>query len=744
MGCCSTQPKKAQHHFDYSLCLSAQQHKHLNELFSRYATNEILNFSQFTQVFLKTQDFPEEVKQSAYQAFCSPDVKQVNLHSFLQTLCKALRSNRKFSLEFLFKVFDINNDGELSKEEFDLFVKCLIDEPYLEIDSGPKRLTQFTREIGKLKHFDKLLAPFAVLPTIEGEREAFTLYQNTLKSIDEGSERWLISSHWLSAWKAFTTKQREKAPKRPHPPGDIDNSYLHSPNTSVLKLELEEHKDYELLTKKTWTELFKQYGGGPEICRKYIKVGQQLELELHPPMMVFYRPYPGLDNADPSTRRKMTFTRMNTIEEVLVKYRTDIGLQGQVVLKRSTDNKVWEVLTDLQMTLDELKPKIDDSYLVISQQRDPNKKISLQSPGFNGSTFSTNGFSYSTSKSISPRTQVTGFKKLPHGPGLVGLKNLGQTCYISCVVQCLAHILPIREVLLDNELNIRQIKSRSSKITMTLALLFGELWKGSKPHVNPINFVKAFNSSYPRFNGDEQHDSHDFLATLLDILNEDLKPHEESSKPRAELTNADNDQVNELGSDYWRFMKSNGSTISNVCSGLTKISLICKNCSQVKVRFEDTLYLSVACEAADASSMTLNECLRSHFSEDRFQANCEHCASDELHSIRIRLYNAPQVLIICLKRFTAKAGRISKVTKAIEFPSEGLDLSKLVVGRVPSVYDLTAVVNHFGDIHHGHYTAVCKGDTQWVYFDDDAVSISSDDTSQWAQSGYILFYQLRS
>mmetsp|Transcript_8924 Transcript_8924/g.17246 ORF Transcript_8924/g.17246 Transcript_8924/m.17246 type:complete len:747 (-) Transcript_8924:789-3029(-) len=746
MGCCSSQPKKGHSKLDSSRYLSAQQIENLTELFKRYATNDILRYSQFTQVFSKTQNFPEGVKTSAYTAFCSEGEKSINQSSFMVTLCRVLRSNRKASLEFLFKVFDVDRDKELSAQEFSVFATHMISEPYLELEQGPYSLAKFTKEMRKLKEFDNLLSPFALVPTIEGERESFRRYQSALNSYTEGTERWLIAAHWLNAWKAFTDEQPDKVIKPPIPPGHIDNYYLHMPNSRNLKPDLEEHKDYELLTKKAWTELYKQYAGGPEICRKYVELEGKMMLELHPPIMVFYRPYVNTEKADPNTLKKIVFSCVNTLEEAVNKYRTDTGLQHQCTVKRSSDKKVWEFLSDMSVTLYELKPTQEDCFLVIPLQRDQGKKISLQGLALSGSSFSTNGISQGSARSGSPtsRHQFASFKKMTQGPGQVGLVNLGQTCYMNCVLQCVAHIFPFRSVLLDDQLNVKPFPEDTSKLMKTLAQLFFELWQGAKPHISPLNFAKAFKNRNSRFDAGEQHDSHDFLAMLLDNLNEDLKPNKEMEKPNAELTNAEEDEVQELGNEYWNFVKENGSTVSNICSGLTKIKLTCKNCSQDKVKFEEVLYLSVACEGFSGASVTLNECLRQHFSEDKFKANCEQCQADVQHSMRIRLYNAPQVLIICLKRFSAKSGRVSKINKAVDFPSTGLDLSKLVVGRTPSLYDLVAVVNHFGDIHQGHYTAACKNDKHWVYFDDDFVTMTTEDTSQWAQSGYILFYQLRS
>ena len=72
----------------------------------------------------------------------------------------------------------------------------------------------------------------------------------------------------------------------------------------------------------------------------------------------------------------------------------------------------------------------------------------------------------------------------------------------------------------------------------------------------------------------------------------------------------------------------------------------------------------------------------------------------------------------------------------VDFPLEGLDLSKYVVAD-PSImspngeamiYDCYAVSNHFGGTGGGHYTAFAKNplDNKWYNFDDSTVSEVSE------------------
>ena len=59
-------------------------------------------------------------------------------------------------------------------------------------------------------------------------------------------------------------------------------------------------------------------------------------------------------------------------------------------------------------------------------------------------------------------------------------------------------------------------------------------------------------------------------------------------------------------------------------------------------------------------------------------------------------------------------------------------------------YDLCGIVNHFGSLNFGHYTAYAKNSTnnQWKEFDDSTVRDASSD-GVISDASYILFYRRR-
>jgi hypothetical protein len=133
-----------------------------------------------------------------------------------------------------------------------------------------------------------------------------------------------------------------------------------------------------------------------------------------------------------------------------------------------------------------------------------------------------------------------------------------------------------------------------------------------------------------------------------------------------------------------------------------------------------------------------------------------HCDPLVAHWVRDRrLLVAPPVLVVQLVRHRLLPdGRAYKTHYPVVFGSE-LDLANLAFAapvvdlrvHLPNrIYDLYGIILHQGpSLHHGHYIALVKDDTQWLICDDTEVRPYPVDfnDSQLQQSAYILYYKQR-
>ncbi|KAL0234231.1 hypothetical protein PCE1_001268 [Barthelona sp. PCE] len=123
---------------------------------------------------------------------------------------------------------------------------------------------------------------------------------------------------------------------------------------------------------------------------------------------------------------------------------------------------------------------------------------------------------------------------------------------------------------------------------------------------------------------------------------------------------------------------------------------------------------------------------------------CPHCKQRVSPVKMTKLWSAPKMLTIQLKRFGANSSRYHRVDTDIDFP-EVIDIAPFVEHPQQStVYELYAVSLHHGSLGGGHYTAAVKHavNRSWFYCDDSHVR-SCDLNSVSGSAAYVLMYMRR-
>lgn len=122
--------------------------------------------------------------------------------------------------------------------------------------------------------------------------------------------------------------------------------------------------------------------------------------------------------------------------------------------------------------------------------------------------------------------------------------------------------------------------------------------------------------------------------------------------------------------------------------------------------------------------ISLEDCLDEFEREEVLSENdtwyCPRCKQHQRASKKFDLWKTPDILVVHLKRFSSSGWRREKLDVLVDFPIEGLDLTKRVFGDdgKTEVYDLVGVDCHWGGLGGGHYTAHAKNfvDGQWYSY----------------------------
>ncbi|XP_035849370.1 probable ubiquitin carboxyl-terminal hydrolase creB isoform X1 [Sander lucioperca] len=125
------------------------------------------------------------------------------------------------------------------------------------------------------------------------------------------------------------------------------------------------------------------------------------------------------------------------------------------------------------------------------------------------------------------------------------------------------------------------------------------------------------------------------------------------------------------------------------------------------------------------------------------QMYCDKCDAKSDATIKCVIKHHPEVLMLLLKRFEFDYRYMTyvKINRTVDVPH---------TLQIPEnqAYELYAVVEHFGDLRSGHYTATIKSqeDNRWYNFNDATVTLLDNqpfqqDAFKKSSSAYLLFYR---
>ncbi|XP_053728116.1 ubiquitin carboxyl-terminal hydrolase 2a isoform X2 [Synchiropus splendidus] len=377
-----------------------------------------------------------------------------------------------------------------------------------------------------------------------------------------------------------------------------------------------------------------------------------------------------------------------------------------------------------------------------AQETCSSSSSSSSSRGFNSSLWepSTNGISDSTARDSTNSKSAQ---------GLVGLKNLGNTCFMNSILQCLSNTHSLRDYCLHNSHRRDLNNTRTNTALMEeFAKLIQTMWTSSSSDaVSPSEFKTQIQRYAPRFVGYNQQDAQEFLRFLLDGLHNEI--NRVTVRPRGTVEDFDHLPDEEKGKKMWsKYLEREDSKIVDLFVGQLKSSLTCSHCGFCSTVFDPFWDLSLPI-AKGYGEVSLMECMRLFTKEDVLDGDekptCYRCKARRRCTKKFTIQKFPKILVLHLKRFS-EARRTSKLSTFVNFPMKDLDLREFASeNSTNAVYNLYAVSNHSGTTMGGHYTAYCRNPNsgEWYTFNDSRVTPMSSSQVR-SSDGYVLFYELAS
>jgi len=342
---------------------------------------------------------------------------------------------------------------------------------------------------------------------------------------------------------------------------------------------------------------------------------------------------------------------------------------------------------------------------------------------------------------------------------LIGLNNIGATCYMNSTLQCLSNTEELTYYFLNK---FKYDPNNNNKImSNTYYNLILNLWNkdNNNKSFSPNDFKEKLSQENPLFKGIAANDSKDLIQFLIERFHKELNIINNDNNFNNDYNQ--NDQLNEQKMKELfmnEFEINYNSIISDLFYGILEIKSQCQGCKSIKYNFQVYSFIEFPLEKVNQfcfnvgrkinnnnknPDIDLYECFEYYRSQElmtgdnRMYCNICNNTCDSLYENS--LYSTPKYLIINLNR-----GRGAVYECNVIFP-DVLELHDFVSDKNGNVnYELYAVICHIGPSSmSGHFVAYCKNrmNKKWYLYNDAFVTLCENNNEYQKGMPYILFYQ---
>ncbi|OMJ07624.1 Ubiquitin carboxyl-terminal hydrolase 42 [Smittium culicis] len=307
-----------------------------------------------------------------------------------------------------------------------------------------------------------------------------------------------------------------------------------------------------------------------------------------------------------------------------------------------------------------------------------------------------------------------------------GLNNLGNTCFLNSVLQCLTYTPCLAEFLLSKS-HSSNCSSRTNCISCLLESHISlALNSTNSSSISPKSIVGKLRLIAKNMRVGRQEDSHEFLRYLIEAMLENLPSNFPKKKNSSPII------TNDI--EIYKFITSN--FITNMFAGFLESKVTCLTCSNVSSTLEKSFDLSLSILNSSSLKKSISQFTAVETLVGNNQYKCEKCRILSNATKQFCFKTLPNILTIQLARFNPING--AKINKFVQFDTT----LKLTSSTSEERFNLFAVLVHSGhSSRSGHYYCYVKNSNGCWYEMNDSMVRQVSEASVLKQTAYLLFYE---
>lgn len=229
---------------------------------------------------------------------------------------------------------------------------------------------------------------------------------------------------------------------------------------------------------------------------------------------------------------------------------------------------------------------------------------------------------------------------------ITGLRNMGNTCYINSMLQCLFATTKFRDLFVTGKFEdfFNQNYSNRPQLSKSFNILFKKMYINGGCSVVPTSFLKVLNHLRPDLRiPDDQQDTQEFLMVVLDRLHDELSNQAVVANEYPDMLLYDEHHMDVNGKEYKKWFEEsvigNGlAPIDHIFQGQIENILECQRCGNSSFSYSTFYVLSLAIPKPSSSAFTrskrvkLEDCINMFTNDEILSGenawDCPKCGSD--------------------------------------------------------------------------------------------------------------------